>query len=81
MNKKQVLEIAQIASIISNNICDTMYEKFRIGYIATTYMIAEWALEFYELNKDTDWEDKLDKEGCWDDCIIDFAFKKLENCN
>jgi len=76
----EVLEVAQIATIITHNIdFDKLYNLNNEGYIGTTHLISEWALEFYLKEKDTDWQDRLETEGCWDDCIINYAKNKIEN--
>ena len=85
------VEIAQIAAIISNSICDELFELLQTGYIGVTEQIAIWAVEFYEKHKDTNWEEYLEAHAqplskafaktcmfCWDDIIIDFANFKLE---
>ena len=78
----EVLEVAQIAAIMSDNgYIDYFYQKAKDkegGYIGVTYKIAEWALEFFLENRETNWEEKLDTEGCWDDCITNYAKQKIE---
>lgn len=86
--KEEIKEIAMISAIISNVIFDKLYEKTDIGYIAVTDMIADWAIEFFEKHKDTNWGDVMDGTMkplstvmnniiCWDDCIMDFAEYKF----
>ena len=94
MNKEQLIEIATISAIISNTIFQKLYDKSEIGYMAVADQIAEWAFEFDEKHRDTNWVD-LTNNGeslkaiskclnnlsiiCFDDAIIDFAHFKLEN--
>lgn len=76
----EVLEIAQIAAIMSDEgRMDVLYQKCNLGYMNTSYKIAEYALSFYLENENTNWEERLDTEGCWDDCIINFVKDKIEN--
>jgi len=80
-NKDECLEIAQIAAIISDAILDGLYHKMQEGYISTTQQIAKWALEFYNENINTNWEELLMSESgnCWDDEIQQFANNKLKD--
>lgn len=78
--KDEVIEIAQIAAIMADEgRLDKLYNKTQEGYIATTHLMAKWALEFYKLNVDTDWEELLDSEGCWDDIIAKYTELKINN--
>lgn len=94
MSIPRITEIAQISAIIADNICEELYEYNNShsigGYIYTTMQIAEWAVDFYYQTSNIDWEDREElivqlnnsnailKGCCWDDFIIDFANKKLE---
>lgn len=82
------LEIATISAIISNYKFAEIYTYKNNGYIATAELIANWSIEFYEKYKNVDWEDLLETPEkydfnkttmCWDDAIMEFVDKKLQN--
>ena len=73
---EESLEIAHISAIMMSEID---FDKFYAlsankegGFIGSTYKIAEWALEFYKQNKDTDWENLI-----WDEEISNFVKNKI----
>lgn len=89
MKNEQKIELAQIAAIMSDHICDKLHEKMGTKYTDATFTIALWALEFFNKHKRTNWEKALEapmkplsKAGqqiiCWDDAVVDFANFKLE---
>lgn len=87
-------EVSMVASIMADFISEKLYNKMQSngqGYIATHEQIAEWAIEFVDRHLKTNWEAVLEdgmkpiskqmkKQSiiCWDDCVIDYAFYKLE---
>jgi hypothetical protein len=83
------LDIAMTAAIISDHIVIRLYEHMQHrdkGYIATIEQIGQWAIEFHDKYKYTNWETLLEdpvKAGfpaqvcCWDDAVMDYADKKL----
>jgi hypothetical protein len=93
--KKYAKEVGMVASIMADFISEKLYKKMQdmgTGYIATHEQIAGWALEFVDKHIKTKWEEVLDntlkplskemkKQSilCWDDCIADWAYYKLEN--
>ena len=93
-NRERHIEFAAISAIISNIIFNKTYELFNNGnvggYIYTAYELAEWAVEFEETHRKTNWEEVLDKGYkklsehftqdviCWDDAVMDFAHYKYE---
>ncbi len=88
MRKSEILEIAQISAILSENYTTLLYNKLGNGYIDTTSRIAEWAYEFYLKHKKTNWEEVLEHPEsfgftkdcyCWDDAIIFFGKEKLNS--
>ena len=93
-HQEEIKEVAMISAIISDHINKQLYEAKEIGYIAVVDLIADWSIEFLEKHKDTDWvnifENGIELKPlsksissiiCWDDCIVDFAYFKLENYN
>lgn len=92
MDKKELTkETAMVAAIMADVISEKLYNKMMengSGYIATFELIADWAIEFMEKHKDTDWDTALENDLrplskelhsiiCWDDCVMDYAFYKL----
>ena len=87
-----VLDVAMIAAIMGNTALTQAYDDNNpdIGYVATTEMVAKWAIEFHNKTKrmsGEDWEmahtepEKydLDPRGCcWDDHVIFFAENKAK---
>jgi hypothetical protein len=95
MNKKEFAkEVGLVSAIISDTILKKFYDRTDIGYLAVVDQISDWAIEFVEKNKKTDWEDFLGEGAtplsqtfkkeqskeliCWDDIVIDYAYLKLE---
>lgn len=94
MNKKEYAkEVGMVSAIISDTIIKKFYDKSDIGYVAVVDQISDWAMEFVNKHKNTDWEEVLEngmkpvsagfkKQSseliCWDDVVIDFAHHKLE---
>ncbi len=93
--KEQIKETAFIASILGDNFVDKLYpvmQERSTGYISTAEEVANWAIEFFEKHKDTDWEavlengiEPLSKEMqsiiCVDDAIIDYGYWRLSQYN
>lgn len=94
MNKLEFAkEVGMVASIMADHVSEKLYTKMQqigTGYIATHEQISDWAVEFVTTHAKTNWEKYLEnyikplsKEIrsviCWDDCVIDFAFHKLES--
>jgi hypothetical protein len=93
MTKKEFAkEVGIVAAIMSDTIFEKLYKVCQqngTGYITTAETISEWVLEFVLKNKQTNWEDLLEKGIvplskeiseviCWDDAIFDYAHYKLE---
>lgn len=92
--KEYAKEVGMVASIMADFISEKLYKKMQEngqGYIATHEQISNFAMEFVDKHLKTNWEDVLDtgteplskemKRGsliCWDDCVIDYAYYKLE---
>lgn len=90
--QERIAEVGRVAAIISDHIMKRLYaemQKRGTGYLSTVDKISEWAQEFVEKHKKTNWEDALEngikplhpKSSeiiCWDDCVMDFANYKLE---
>lgn len=85
-NYTDCIEIGQIAAILSDECLQELYDKSNLGYIDCTYAIGEWAVEFFDKYRNTDWEDLLqnpksfgfnDGTICWDDAIMQFGKQKL----
>ena len=84
---QQTIEIAHIAVIMTDNeIVNDLYDS-KLGYVNTTELVAKWALEFYNMYRNVNWEDILENNDgkvfptnviSWDDAIIWFAHKKLK---
>lgn len=85
-------ETAMVAIIFGDAITSLLYSEMQSqgkGYMDTVDTISEWAIEFVEKHKNTNWENVL--EGgmkplskqiksiiCWDDVCFDYAHFKLE---
>jgi hypothetical protein len=90
--KEQVHEVGMIAALMFAEITpDRFYQKLggTMGVIGFMDLVSSWALEFFEKNKKTDWEDvimngakplsqHIKLVSCWDDSIIDFAWAEFE---
>jgi hypothetical protein len=92
--KDYAREVGMTASIMADFISEQLYTKMKskdMAYIATHEQIASWAIEFVDKHLKTNWEEVLDggleplsiecknrSIICWDDCVIDYAFFKLE---
>lgn len=90
--QERINEVGMVSAIISDHIMKHLYaemQKRGTGYISTVEKISEWAQEFVEKHKKTNWEDALEKGIkplhpksseiiCWDDAVMDFANYKLE---
>lgn len=89
---EKIKEVGMVAAIISDAITKELYEEFQkrgTGYMSTVEKISDWAIEFVEKHKKTNWEDVLENEtlkplstemksiGCWDDAVFDWAHYKL----
>ena len=62
MNVKQYIrEVGMIAAIISDNIMKQLYEETGNTYLMAVEKISDWALEFLEEHKRTDWEKVLEE--------------------
>jgi len=86
-----IRDIGMASAIISDSIMKKLYaavQKQGQGYVFTVELISEWAKEFVDKHKTTDWEDALEKGIaplskylksiiCWDDAVMDFAHYKL----
>ena len=95
--KEFAKEVGMVASIMADHISEKLYKQMQdngSGYIATHEQISEWAIEFVEKHEHTNWEELLESEQkplskemsrssiiCWDDCVIDFSYFKLEKLN
>lgn len=90
MKKADQKNLAMTAAIMSDAIMKPLYEKIP-SYLEASATIADWAIEFEEKHKETDWEKTLEDslkplskefspEGiiCWDDAVMDFAHYKFE---
>lgn len=87
-----IKEVAMVSAIISDTVLQKLYpevQKNGQGYISTVELIGDWAIEFAEKHKDTNWEDALENGIkpltkflpeiiCWDDAVMDFAVHKFE---
>ena len=90
ISKDSLLDIAMISVIMGDVALSIAYDDNNpdIGYVATTEMVATWALEFYNKTKSMkieDWEEAQispEKFGlignCWDEHIIMFAEQKAQ---
>ncbi len=90
--QERINEVGMVAAIISDHVMKRLYaemQKRGTGYISTVEKISEWAQEFVEKHKKTNWEDALEKGIkplhpksneiiCWDDAVMDFSNYKLE---
>jgi len=59
--KQYIREIGMIAAIISDNIMKELYEETGNTYLVAVEKISDWALEFLEEHKRTDWEKVLEE--------------------
>ena len=90
--QEQLLEVAMIAVILGDHFAEKLYLKMQergTGYVSTFETIGQWAVEFYNKHKKTNWEQVLE-DGmkplsremssviCYDDAVIDFGFYKLD---
>jgi hypothetical protein len=90
--KEQAHEVGMIAALMFAEITpDRFYEKLGslMGIIGYMDMVSNWALEFFEKNQKTNWEEIIENGAkplsqhvksvsCWDDAIIDFAWWEFE---
>jgi len=57
MNKAEYAkEVGMVSAIISDTILKKLYAETE-SYLETSEMIADWAVEFVEKHKNTNWED------------------------
>lgn len=85
-------EVGMIAAIMADDLLGKLYEVKQEngqGYIDTVDTISNWALEFAEKHKETNWEKVIEKGItplsketrkiiCWDDAVVDYGQYKLE---
>ena len=93
VNIEYAKEVGRTAAIISDAVLKELYKEVQEtghGYMVTVEYISEWALEFVDKHKKTDWQQVLDGGMtplskaikyimCWDDAVFDWAYYKLEN--
>ena len=85
-NYTDCIEIGQIAAILAEAYLNQLYKQSNMSYIYASYVIGEWAVEFFDKHRDVDWEDILISPQdysypqdllCWDDAVLYFGGNKL----
>lgn len=85
--QEDIKETAMIGMVMGFLVMDELYEKYDVGSMTLYDIMGDWAVDFYHLHKDTNWEDVQDNPVsfgfskdvmCWDDAVMEFAQKKAQ---
>lgn len=80
-------EVSLVSSILSDHYMDSLTKAADIGYIACLDVIAEWALDFYMVHKNYDWEKMFSivsenpqypGSASWDDVVVAYGANKMK---
>ena len=77
-------DVGMIASVMSHEMFDRIYEKTDGGVMAVHDLISVWARQFHEKyegkvnwGEDDYTKHGFTKSGCWDEAIIEFTERKI----
>lgn len=85
-NYSNCIEIGQISAILADHFLENLSKISNKPYVDDADIIGNWAVDFFDKHRETNWEDVLENPEsydlpkeviCWDDAIVHFGHGKF----